>query len=87
MLVGGLIRFLPVSAEMPKCSEIRVREKSTRLADIQGATSLTLKTINNTRSQGPANSVLKDKKVRQSERRMENKAVVNVRKRLSFSPI
>ena len=24
MLVGGLTRFLPVSAEIPKCSEIRV---------------------------------------------------------------
>ena len=55
-------------------------EKPTRLADIQRTTTLTLKTVNDTRSQGPGNPVLKDKKVRQSERRTENKAEVNVRK-------
>ena len=54
-------------------------EKPTCLADIQRTTSLTLKMVNNTRSQRPGNHVLKDKKVRQLER-MENKAEVNVRK-------
>ena len=87
MLVGGLARFLPVSAEMPKCSDIRVGEKPTRLGDIQRAASLTLKTVKNTKSLGPENPVLKDNKVRQSERRTENKAEVNVRKSPSFSPI
>ena len=76
MLVGGgFTRFFA-----SKCRNGQVLQdscvKPTRLADIpvQQTASLTLKTVNDTRSQGLHNPALKDKKVRQLDRRKENTA-------------